>query len=197
MTEKCSNWGSLERSANQIFFSNPFILTQHVKISLSLCVILFNSVAVQITPLVTHSAQGCSLSHLALASLILKAIMKEWGLKVEMGRGLRVVRLTGPAPLSVGPNPLCAEILRLIVIYVQSRNVALLSCVNTAAPLLYKRLVKVVKKLVKKSVILMLFYPKYVQCRGKLCAKDVHRLLFRYVCVWGREPTLTSLTSFE
>lgn len=55
-------------------FSNPFILTQHVKISLS--VILFNSVAVQITPLVTHSTQGCSLSHLALASLILKAIMK-------------------------------------------------------------------------------------------------------------------------
>lgn len=33
----------------------------------------------------------------------------------------------------------------VIVIYVQSRNVALLSCVNTAAPLLYKRLVKVVK----------------------------------------------------
>lgn len=55
----------------------------------------------------------------------------------------------------------------LIVIYAQSRNVALLSCVNTAAPLLYKRLVKVVKKIViLKSVILMLFYPNYVQCEG-------------------------------
>lgn len=129
--------------------------------------------------------------------------MKAWSLKVEMGRSLRVVRLTGPAPLSVEPNPLCAEIIRnipylsaLTLLHAYSDICTVKKCGSSflcqyCSPTALQKISKSSKKIViLKSVILMLFYPNYVQCRGKLCAKDVHRLLFRCLCVRGNLPWL-------